>query len=167
MNGDAALLIWVLGALIVGGVLGYFLATLLGSDNKRAQALETELEELKAQQDSYRKEVNAHFQETATLFQGMTDQYRAVYDHLARGAQSLCSDHPTPPALDLPEARRLTETDDAPRTPGAMDSATQPENSTDETPDAATASASDRDDEEQMLGDAPHVPDLETHRPRN
>jgi len=47
-------------------------------------------EELKAELGKYKESVTDHFQTTANLLNGMTEQYRAVYQHMASGAQNLC-----------------------------------------------------------------------------
>lgn len=50
---------------------------------KTAQELKTEL-------GDYKENVTEHFQTTANLLHDMTEQYRAVYEHMANGAQKLC-----------------------------------------------------------------------------
>jgi uncharacterized membrane-anchored protein YhcB (DUF1043 family) len=39
---------------------------------------------------AYEDEVVEHFTETATLLNNLTEQYRAVHNHLAKGASALC-----------------------------------------------------------------------------
>jgi uncharacterized membrane-anchored protein YhcB (DUF1043 family) len=77
---------------------GAFLAgLLLGRSSGRAAAkrcreLEAELRASQAALGQYRSEVAAHFEQTSELLRAMTHQYRAVYEHLAEGARTLCPD---------------------------------------------------------------------------
>ncbi len=47
---------------------------------------------MEAQHQQFRDEVNHHFVETAELINRMTDSYKAVFDHLSRGAERLVED---------------------------------------------------------------------------
>jgi len=73
-----------IGLFFAGAALGF----LLGKRGKTAehaklQAVETEF-------DDYRREVSAHFGETASRFQSIGKQYKELYDHLATGSLALC-----------------------------------------------------------------------------
>ena len=46
--------------------------------------------ELHEELGEYKSHVTDHFQTTANLLNEMTEQYRAVYEHMARGASELC-----------------------------------------------------------------------------
>lgn len=96
-------------AVIVGGAVGFLLSYLLGVRDRHAAKLEDELAHLKADFSDYRGKVDAHFVETSELFQDMTERYRAVYEHLATGARSLCSEGLRTQRLDVPESRPLIE----------------------------------------------------------
>lgn len=61
-------------------------------DRLRCQELESQLEGAKADAARYRENVAAHFTQTSELVHRLTLQYRAVYDHLAEGARTLCPD---------------------------------------------------------------------------
>jgi uncharacterized membrane-anchored protein YhcB (DUF1043 family) len=73
---------------------------------------------MKAEMNEYRGQVNQHFAQTSELFHGLTERYRAVYQHLATGAHALCSNGQEALPLDLPESTAL----DAADTSGAEDS---------------------------------------------
>jgi len=94
MNPGPNLLLVVVGVLLVGG--GFLIGLALGrSSNKaerRVRELEGELETARAEHAGYRAEVSAHFGRSSELFRDMTAQYRAVYEHLADGARTLCPD---------------------------------------------------------------------------
>ena len=85
-------------ALLLGGaigvVAGWYLAMNTRGDNKRKMILdlETQLEQASQSRADYEAEVAEHFSETADLLHKLTDDYRAVYTHLAEGAQQLCGD---------------------------------------------------------------------------
>ena len=107
MFGEMSFLTWLeMAALIAVGLgAGYFLA--LQMSDKRTRRLQQELEVARAELTDYRGKVNQHFLKTSLLFTRLTDNYREVYEHLASGAQSLCSDKPAAPHLDLPKKKIL------------------------------------------------------------
>src|SRR5512134_1556620 len=88
------LLLVVVGVLLVGGgfLIGLALGRASNKAERRIRELEGELETARAEHAGYRSEVSAHFGRTSELFRDMTLQYRAVYEHLADGARSLCPD---------------------------------------------------------------------------
>lgn len=102
-------------AIVAFALVGLGIGVLLGRRSSegvaRARALETELavertarervleekravdEELaaaRADAEQYRGRVVDHFYGTSEQLRALTVQYRAVYDHLAEGAQALC-----------------------------------------------------------------------------
>ena len=77
-------------ALFAGG-LGAGLALRRRGDPKaRVLELEGELNEARQQLDTYRAQVEKHFERTSDLFRDLTDQYSALYGHLSEGARALC-----------------------------------------------------------------------------
>ena len=78
----------------IGGALGWYLALNTRSENKRKviMDLQSELEQAKQGRSDYEAEVSEHFSQTADLLQRLTCDYRAVYTHLAEGAEHLCGD---------------------------------------------------------------------------
>ncbi|MEM6511526.1 MAG: DUF1043 family protein [Pseudomonadota bacterium] len=79
----------VWAALAVAGLLagigiGFWLGRL---DNK-----EDRVAELESELDTYKAQVTEHFAKSATHFQAIGQQYKALYDHMAAGSQSLCAD---------------------------------------------------------------------------
>ena len=89
--------------IIIGLVLGFFLSLLLkkGSDHS------LKIKELEAENNKYRKQVDDHFVNTAVLLNGLTDQYRDVYRHIANGAGELCSEEAKALHIDLEESSLL------------------------------------------------------------
>lgn len=97
----------IVQAVLVGLVVGLGLALLIvkmrgGNDSAAIKKLEEEHEK-------YRKEVDSHFVKTAGLFKGLTDQYRDVYQHMADGAGTLCSDEVKTLQSDLAATGLLTQ----------------------------------------------------------
>jgi uncharacterized membrane-anchored protein YhcB (DUF1043 family) len=75
----------------------FLLGRRTGGGARRVRELEAELARTAeardaAQQelDGYRRRVTDHFTETSHRLHDLTLQYRAVYDHLAKGASELC-----------------------------------------------------------------------------
>lgn len=85
---------WLIGtsSLLVGVVIGLLLGGRLSASPARLRELENELREAREAERRYRGNVSDHFSMTADLVHHMTQSYREVYDHLASGAQDLCSD---------------------------------------------------------------------------
>lgn len=81
--------IWALLALIAGLAGGFFIGRSTNAGVKRSMQLDHELREARTELDRYRTQVVEHFTTTANLVNKLSADYRAVHDHLARGAQEL------------------------------------------------------------------------------
>ena len=92
----------------IGGFLGWYFAVNSRGDNKRKviMDLESQLDQAAQSRADYEAEVTEHFAQTADLLHKLTDDYRAVYTHLADGAEQLCGDQ-----VSISEAA-LTATDE-------------------------------------------------------
>jgi uncharacterized membrane-anchored protein YhcB (DUF1043 family) len=55
-----------------------------------AESLQGELRDAQAEYDLYRMNVLEHFSGTSDLLRDLTVQYRSVYQHLTKGASTLC-----------------------------------------------------------------------------
>ena len=86
-------MVWLTGfiCLAIGAAAGYFVAGRSSASPTRISELEQQLQDLQRSHARYKEEVSEHFSTTADLVQQMTDSYRDVYQHLASGAQDLCS----------------------------------------------------------------------------
>ena len=91
---------------LVLGCIGTYL--FLGRYNHTAK-LREELSELRERFSDYRDQVTQHFMRTSELVQEMTQSYRAVYEHLATGAQELCEGKVEAPSLDTSNKDLLVE----------------------------------------------------------
>lgn len=85
--------VWIIAivALAVGVLIGFLMGK-SGSSETQRKTLEAELNGSRAEMDRYKKEVTSHFEQTASLVNELTEQYRKVHQHLATGAQALCPD---------------------------------------------------------------------------
>src|SRR5215471_15110355 len=88
--------LWLgVGAVVTFGV-GLLLGLLLGRTRQGAarhevEELKTALQQHQEESRQYQAHVTRHFTQTADLLQALTADYRAVYEHLAAGAQALCN----------------------------------------------------------------------------
>jgi hypothetical protein len=76
---------WGIIGLIVGLAVGAGLAWALVARRTHAPSVN----QLKAENERFREEVNAHFVQTAELINELTDSYKKVFDHLSDGADRL------------------------------------------------------------------------------
>jgi uncharacterized membrane-anchored protein YhcB (DUF1043 family) len=145
---------WVVGLVTFafGIGCGIGIAYLMPGNRRRAQALQEKLSKLQQEFDNYHDQVSQHFLKTSELVQKMTESYRDVYEHLASGSQALCQTPVDTPRLDIPEHP-------------AREAGTQGRASDDEDRAAKSLRAglmNDEPDSDTFLGDAPHVPTLDT-----
>lgn len=82
----------LLGGLGGGIALGFFIGQNRTTNTDKLKHLESELEKTKTETESFRDEVNEHFSKTAILFNQLTQDYRAMYEHIASGAETLTTD---------------------------------------------------------------------------
>lgn len=108
MHGSDGAWVWGIGLITFAFGLGCGFALAYGLlRGGSRKVIERELESLRAQFDAYRGRVDDSFHRTSELFEGMTRQYRAVYEHLAESAETLCTPGAGRASLDFPDARRL------------------------------------------------------------
>lgn len=80
-------MIWLVAGLVVGAAVGAVSVWML-----RGKQSSPAVSELKKENDRFRNEVTDHFVETARLINELTDSYKAVFDHLSKGADTLVED---------------------------------------------------------------------------
>jgi uncharacterized membrane-anchored protein YhcB (DUF1043 family) len=76
-------------ALLAGLAGGFFIGRSGNAGVRRSEQLDRELQEARSELDRLRTRVVEHFTTTAGLVNRLTADYRAVYEHLSRGAQQL------------------------------------------------------------------------------
>ena len=136
---------FIIGPLCMGaGVfVGMLLMRLLDSKGDDAQALAA----LRDEFDDYRTNVNEHFEQTSELFQGMTEKYRDVYNHLAAGAQQFGNSEASPPRLEIVQPAAQLEAEAASDEPVQVVEA-EATSQLDETGDAPATEAKDASGDE-------------------
>lgn len=82
-------------AVVIGLIAGFFLAHRTAPSQRSQRQLESQVHEMQQQQESYQQEVSEHFVETGQLLNQLTNSYRDVHNHLAKGAQRLAGDTDT------------------------------------------------------------------------
>lgn len=125
-----------IGCLIVGALLGFFLG-------KQRESLESaKAEEVKEQFEQYKTDVNNHFNDTAKHFAAIGQEYRALYNHMANGAESLLGPESEVRRAGFPFLPAASDIAGS-----AMDATdSDPDTASDETNDAATAQPTSIDD---------------------
>ena len=77
--------------LLFAGIVGFFLGRRTSAGRKQARELQKRLDEVTRNKQHFEDRVTEHFAETATRLNALTENYRAVHEHLAEGASTLCS----------------------------------------------------------------------------
>ena len=84
----------LIAAGIVSLVLGLGIGMLFGRRSSNAgqkyREVERKLDQVLQDKKAYEDEVVEHFTDTAKLLNGLTESYRDVHNHLAKGAATLC-----------------------------------------------------------------------------
>jgi uncharacterized membrane-anchored protein YhcB (DUF1043 family) len=78
---------------VLGLLAGALLARLVLPSRQKLRQLMLDLDAARSEHQVYRSEVSHHFEKTSELVATLTASYKAVYDHLAEGAQNLCSEN--------------------------------------------------------------------------
>ena len=92
-------------AVATGLGLGLLIGRKFSADRQKQRELERHLDRLGQEQKNYQHEVAEHFSDTAKLLRNLAESYRDVHNHLASGAENLCSESHNVPVLNrLPES---------------------------------------------------------------
>ncbi len=79
-----------IAAIVVAALVGFFIGRNAGGDGQRMKLeYEQRLQQAEQELQHYQQQVSEHFKGTAALVEQMNENYRAVYQHLASGAQHL------------------------------------------------------------------------------
>ncbi|MCP5326051.1 MAG: DUF1043 family protein [Oceanospirillaceae bacterium] len=81
-------LLTTLFVFIIGIGLGITLQRYVLSSSPRTAALENELTGLKEEHSRMKMDVEHHFNQTSVLIHNLTNDYKALYDHLQKGSDS-------------------------------------------------------------------------------
>ncbi len=120
--------LWVFAGFAVAFLCGVYIGRAFSTGAKRIKALRAEVEEAQAElartraeleetgatleetrreASEYRHSVTEHFSKAADLFNSLTVNYRAVYEHLAKSSLILCDDNAVMLSEGMPTEKRL------------------------------------------------------------
>ena len=102
-----SLTIVIVGAaagLIIGLGIGLLLGQRTSSAGQKHREVERKLDQVLQDKKAYEDEVVEHFSDTARLLNTLTESYRNVHNHLAKGAEDLCQGN-GPVAIDSEVSR--------------------------------------------------------------
>ncbi len=126
--GAQYLWLWISVGLALTFLCGAYVGRSFSTGAKRIKALQGEIEELQADLEKtrseleetrstleetrreaaeYRRSVTEHFSKAADLFNSLTVNYRAVYEHLAKSSLVLCEENAVMLNEGVPTERRL------------------------------------------------------------
>lgn len=103
-----SLTIVIIGAaagLLIGLGLGLLWGRQSSPSGQKHREVERKLDQVLQDKKMYEDEVVEHFSDTARLLNSLTESYRDVHNHLAKGASDLCQGN-GPVALDRLENQR-------------------------------------------------------------
>ncbi|MDH5217928.1 MAG: YhcB family protein [Gammaproteobacteria bacterium] len=104
-------IIFLFVGLAIGAAVAYLLTRSDSKLQQRNDELKKQLEEADQGLATYKQEVANHFMKTADLVNNMTDSYRSVHEHLAQGANALCSEQLGVEQLDIRQTTLLDKSD--------------------------------------------------------
>ncbi len=93
------------GLLVAGIVIGLLIGRRQSPSSQKHREVERKLDQVLQDKKVFEDEVVEHFSETAKLLNNLTESYRDVHNHLARGAANLCQGQ-GPVSLDRLEGGR-------------------------------------------------------------
>ena len=97
---------YALIGLVVGIIIGAVAMRFGNRKLRQQQTLQHDLEKSKAELEEYRQELTSHFARSAELLDNMADDYRQLYQHMAKSSDHLL---PNQPGENNPFRYRLTE----------------------------------------------------------
>lgn len=82
---------WLLAivAVLAAALIGFFVGRQFSGAKKQLEALESENSRQKEEISGYKREVEAHFDKSATLFASMAGSYKDLFEHLSSGYEKL------------------------------------------------------------------------------
>ena len=86
----AILIATSIALLVIGLGIGTMIGHRSSTGARKYREVERKLDQLLQDKKAYEDEVVAHFTDTAKLLNNLTQSYREVHNHLARGASTLC-----------------------------------------------------------------------------
>ena len=76
--------------LLLGLGIGMLLGRRTSPQSQKGREVERKLDQVLQDKKAYEDEVVEHFTDTAKMLNSLTESYREVHNHLAKGAADLC-----------------------------------------------------------------------------
>ncbi len=104
---------WVAVVLLMAitGVVAFLIGKNRAPEHTKVTELENLIVEKDAEIQQYRERVSKHFEQTANLFGKVTQEYQALYQHMANSSQALIGAQPFKAALENSSAPPELESD--------------------------------------------------------
>lgn len=107
-----------LGFVLLGVAIGLVLGVVFVTMRDRFQSKGVSREQLQAEFDDYKEQVETHFSATSKKFHQVTEQYKELYEHLSVGATTLCDTQDSRPMFAKSSVDTLLEkTEEEPQSP--------------------------------------------------
>jgi len=100
---ETTTLLYLIGALglLIGAICGVIIMQMFPfSGGLRGHKLRRRLDSLEREHSDYQEKVSEHFDTTADLINSLTEAYRDIYQHMASGANNLCTNEPVQQRLN-------------------------------------------------------------------
>lgn len=99
----------IAAAFVIGFIIGYALLRMTKGNVQKNIQLEAELKQASAKIDEQKQQLEQHFSQSATLLTTLAEDYKKLYDHLAKSSETLLPDvdksaYFSQPALLKPDA---------------------------------------------------------------
>jgi len=78
--------------LVIGGAIGFIIAKLTAGRSQTDNAVTIKNQQLEAEMEQYKQDVEQHFADSANLLGNMAQEYSNVYKHMAQAQKSLLPD---------------------------------------------------------------------------
>ena len=78
-------------AAVLAALIGFLLGRSSGGSKQRVAELEAEVSRQNEEISTYKREVETHFDKTATLVAAMAGSYKDLFEHLSSGYEELSS----------------------------------------------------------------------------
>ncbi|MCO7224022.1 YhcB family protein [Pleionea sp. CnH1-48] len=93
---------WLVTLVLVAlaATIGYLVGQRRSPDQEKFKQLENLVLEKEAESEEYKEKVAAHFEKSSELFSKVTNDYQALYEHMAKTSQQLSKQKTFKPALE-------------------------------------------------------------------
>lgn len=95
---------------IIGAIIGYFISRIQASGDNSADAQQAKNQQLQAELEQYKQDVEQHFSSSADLLNQLATDYSKIYQHMSQSQQALLPDsEPSIAALSLEDKAAVSD----------------------------------------------------------